>query len=313
MNSRVSRRLFLAGIPAVAATGAAGLYISQRPTSTGDTKKAPTIVPLYSSDRVLAAGVSQRIPFAVVDDANATGLQDSDAVSVKVVRDGTVIDQLQVAGRVVEHDHVGEDVDPDHQHAELFRYYPLQAELPEPGIYDLEIDFGDVKSSMPVQVFDASEVGIVLPGTPMPAVVSATIDEPLDVDTLCTRFEGTCSFHEDSVATLLQQAKPLAVLIATPALCSTAYCGPVLELLIEAADRYPAINIVHLEPYANSAAVSNNFADPDIRLADSMAELGLEFEPSLFLVDESGIVTERIDNLFDASELDAALTRLSQS
>lgn len=306
MNQGVSRRAFLAGVPVLAA-GAGFFYLNRTDEEPG----SPTLVPLFSSNRVIAAGVNQRIPFAVVDDERTAALADDDSVSVRVFRDGEVVDELTVAGRVVEHDHVGQDVDPNHQHAELFRYYPLRATLPDAGIYDFEVSFSDAKATMPVQAFAPEDIDLVVPGQMMPSIESATVDSPGSVDTLCTRFEGQCEFHDRSVADLLTESKPLAVLVATPALCSTAYCGPVLELLIEASAKYPSILMSHIEPYANSAEVGNNYADPGIRLADSVVQLGLDFEPSLFLVDETGKLVERIDNLFDASELDMALASLT--
>ncbi len=308
MNDGVSRRAFLAGIPAAAVVGAGLFYVNR----SDQVKPSPTLVPLYSSDRVIAAGVQQRIPFAVVDDERTEKLKDSDSVTVRVLREGEVVEELAVPGRVVEHDHAGEDVDPNHQHAKLFRYYPLKATLPEPGIYDLDVVFEDVTSTMPVQAFAPDDIGLVVPGEMMPKIKSATITSPGNVDTLCTRFEGQCPFHDRSVAELLGESKPLAVLVATPALCSTAYCGPVLELLVAAAERFPSILMCHIEPYSNAAEVGNNYADPDIQLADSVIELGLDFEPSLFLVDETGKLVERIDNLFDASELEDALNALAK-
>ncbi len=307
MDQGVSRRAFLAGIPAAAVVGV-GIFYLKRPK---DEQAAPTLVPLYSPNRVIAAGIEQRIPFAVVDDDVASTLKDDDTVKVRVLQNGEKIDELSVAGRVVEHDHVGEDVDPGHQHAELFRYYPLRANLPDPGIYDLEVVFSGVTATMPVQAFAPDEIGLVVPGEKMPAIESATVNDPGSVDTLCTRFEQECPFHDKSIAELLSESKPFAVLVATPALCVTAYCGPVLELLIEAADRYPSISMCHIEPWENAAEVGNDYSNPDIRFADSVVELGLEFEPSLFLVDGKGELVERIDNLFDATELDSALKSLA--
>ncbi len=43
----------------------------------------------------------------------------------------------------------------------------------------------------------------------------------------------------------------------------------------------------------------------------SVQELGLTFEPSLFLVDPDGIVADRIDNVFDDLELRQGLAAIA--
>lgn len=275
----------------------------------------PTVVALFSPDHVLVAGRAQRIPIAIVAAGDAgdassdtPSIADDAPIEVTVRFEGDTVDELSVAGHVVDHDHVGQP-NPDHQHANLFRYYPLRTTLPTPGIYDLDVVVGDAEATLPVQAFDPAEVGLPLVGDPFPAIATPTFDEPAGVDRLCTRFEP-CPFHQTSADQLLTGDRPLAVLVATPAFCSTAYCGPVLETLIAAAPRHPGLDVVHVEVYANPDEVDGNFTDPRIRLAPAVAALGLGFEPALFLVDAGGVVVDRIDNVFDRTELDAALTTL---
>ncbi len=279
---------------------------------------APVVIPLFSSDRVLVAGRQQRIPFGLVTpsvdsaDADRVDLPTDDAVITVVVRfEGDEIDRVTVGGRVVDHDHVGEP-DPTHQHADLFRYYPLWTELPEPGIYDLTFEFGQTTSEAVIQAFDPAEVVIPLAGDPFPNLVSPTIDRPEGVDQLCTRLTQ-CPFHTVSVDEARAAGQAMVVLVATPAYCSTAYCGPVLDTLIDAVtDRGDSFQptVVHLEVWANGDEVNGNLADPAIRLAPAVEELGLTFEPSLFTVDAEGVILDRIDNVFDRSELDEVLGRL---
>jgi hypothetical protein len=276
---------------------------------------APTVVGLYSPSRVLAAGRPQRVPIALVADDGAGGevaLPADDAeIEVVVLDGGTEIDRIVLAGHVVEHDHVG-DVDPDHQHADLFRYYPLRFEVPRPGIYDLSIETGlaDVAAStLAVQFFDPAEVEIPLPGDRIAVPDTPTFDRPDGIDRLCTRFEP-CPFHTRSAAQVVDEGVPLALLVATPAFCSTAYCGPVLDTLLESVAGRDDLEVVHLEVYANTDDVGGNLLDPNIRLAAPVVDLGLTFEPSLFLIGADGILVDRIDNVFDRSEADAAIDRL---
>ncbi len=273
----------------------------------------PTIVPLFAPDRVLVAGRRQRIPLAIVtpatdEDAGIELPDDDEAITITVAFEGETIDEVTVAGRVVEHDHL-EDVDPDHQHADLFRYYPLRTTLPEPGIYDLSLAIGGAVSEIPIQAFAAEDATLPLVGDPFPVIRTPTVADPLGVDRLCTRFEP-CAFHGVDAAELIGAGRPLALLVATPAFCSTAYCGPVLETLIEQSAAFPDVEFIHVEVYANSDEVGGNYLDPDIRVAPALEAMGLEFEPSLFLVAADGTLVDRLDNVFDGSEVAAALAEL---
>jgi hypothetical protein len=320
--SKTSRRRFLsqagatvAGATGVIAFGGAGSMLA----ACGRPQVAPDIVALFSPDRVIAAGLRQRIPIAIAMPASGGNVAlpaDDEAVEIRLTRGGELIETVMVKGHVVDHDHVGE-VDADHQHADLFRYYPPRLTPPEPGIYDLEVVLGDGDSpfdpglvaTLPIQAFDPSEVTVPLPGDPIPAVTTPTFDDPSGVDRLCTRFEP-CPFHGIDFASVVGGGRPAALLVATPAFCSTAYCGPVLDTLIEAAADAAPVDIVHVEVYANTEEVGGNPADPDIRLAPAVQEIGLSFEPSLFLVDSNGILVDRIDNVFDLTEAKAALAAL---
>ena len=311
-----TRRRFLGELAALAAVpGLAGLVSACGSAGDGDGVAAPTVVPLFSPDRVLVAGRPQRIPLAIVapqagDDAVALP-DDDEAITITIDLDGETIDEVSVGGRVVDHDH-GADADPDHQHADLFRYYPLRATLPEPGIYDLGIDIGAATATLPVQIFDPAETSVPQVGDPFPAVTTPTVERPGGVDRLCTRFEP-CSLHRLDGADLVGTGRPLALLVATPAFCSTAYCGPVLDTLVEATAGRSDLDAIHVEVYANTEAVGGNYLDPAIRLVPAVEELGLTFEPSLFLVDGDGTLADRIDNVFDRSELDDALVALTGS
>jgi hypothetical protein len=46
-------------------------------------------------------------------------------------------------------------------------------------------------------------------------------------------------------------------------------------------------------------------------LAPTTEALALTFEPTLFLIDSSGTIQTRLDTIYDAAELDAALASLS--
>lgn len=306
----LSRRRFLGrlGGTIVGGTVLGGAAISSLVVggcSDPTTGPSPQVVGLFSSNRIIAAGREQRLPFGLVDPGEVVA--DSTTVSVEVRLDGEVIDAQTVPGRIVGHDHAPGTQ--DHEHADLLRYYALRTTLPEPGIYDLVITVGDHELGLPVQAFDPAEIELPLSGDPFPQVETATHRNALGVDPICTLFEGPCPFHTRSATEVLSGGQPMALLVATPAYCATSYCGPVLGTMIEASADFPTIGFVHVEPWANPSE-GEGLTDPDLRRSPTIDALNLTFEPALFLVGSDGVIVDRIDNVFDATELQDALQAL---
>ncbi len=268
------------------------------------------LVRLFSSDNVIVADRPQRLPFGLVDNG-APVVGEGGNVDVRVLLNGEMIDEVVVPSRLVTHDHPDGDGTAPHEHSDVVRYFPLRTTLPRPGIYDIEVTIGDQTILLPVQAFDPDEVDIIVPGERFPSLDTPTLVRPGPMDPLCTLFDGPCPFHERTVTDVLQAGEPLAFLIATPAFCSTSYCGPVLETLIASAGNFPSIRAVHLEVYENPREVDGDLDDPNLRPVSAFAELGLTFEPSLFLVDRDGVLVDRIDNVFDSAELELALAGIA--
>ncbi len=269
------------------------------------------IAAMFSPDRVLVAGIEQRIPFAIIAPNSETREQtaipdEGEAVTVTLLSGEEALDSVELVGGLVAHDHV-EGTPDDHAHADLLRYYPARFTMPEPGIYDLVVTIRGVESTLPIQAFDADDVFIPIAGSVLEPFETPTFDNPDGVDQLCTRIEGACPFHERSYADIAAEQRPAAILVATPAYCSTAYCGPVVDTLMAAAEEVPGLDIVHAEVYANALEFGGNFTAPGIEISPAVQALGLHFEPSLFLVDGGGTVVDRIDNVFDLDEAVAAL------
>ncbi len=315
MVQPLSRRAFLrdtgiGGLGLATFGLAGGLGLSACGSSDPETAVlAPQIVRLFSSDQVIAAGIPQRLPFGLIDNGQVLVGEDA-AVPVRIFSDGNLLEETTASSRITSHDHPEGNGDSDHEHSDLARYFAVRTVLPEPGIYDLEVDLGDQTATLAVQAFDPTDIDVLLPGQPFPAIPTATTADPLGIELLCTRLPEPCTFHEHSADEILAQGRPMAVLVATPSLCFTAYCGPVLDSLIEIAPKFPDVEMVHLEVYANPESVGMDYTDPDIIVADAVASLGLEFEPSLFLVGSDGVVADRIDNVYDVTELETALALL---
>ncbi len=98
--------------------------------------------------------------------------------------------------------------------------------------------------------------------------------------------------------------KPVALLFATPALCQSRVCGPVVDVLeqvrAERGDSKTAF--IHNEIY------KENRVDQGLR--PQPAAYRLPTEPWLFIIDRHGRVADRIEGAFSADEVNAALDKV---
>ena len=98
--------------------------------------------------------------------------------------------------------------------------------------------------------------------------------------------------------------EPVVLLFATPALCESRVCGPVVDVAEqvehEAGD---GVNFIHMEVFKN-----NNASDG---YRPQLTEFGLRTEPWLFVSDGKGIIRSRIQGAFDASELEDAIRQVA--
>ena len=145
----------------------------------------------------------------------------------------------------------------------------------------------------------APAVGIAAPTAASPTTIDA-----LGVDPICTR-SPVCDLHTTSLDTLVGKGRPVAVLFATPARCTTQYCGPVLDSLLPLVGEYQdGIDIVHVDIYENSRT---NDTSPTV------TAWGLPSEPWLFGIDATGTITARLDGAFGQDEMRAVLDGLTNA
>jgi hypothetical protein len=141
-------------------------------------------------------------------------------------------------------------------------------------------------------------------GSAAPRAASPTKTDALGVNPICTRIPA-CPLHTTSLSDLIGTGKPVAVMFATPALCQTATCGPVLDQLLAVRKPYEdRVSFVHVEIYKSNKGVA---LDPTV---DAWALPG---EPWLYTVDGGGIVRGRLDGAFGRKEIVQQLDALVAS
>jgi len=108
--------------------------------------------------------------------------------------------------------------------------------------------------------------------------------------------------HEVDFADVVGK-KPVVLVFATPALCQTRVCGPVVDIAQQVADSYgEEADFIHMEIW-NDNDIGKG-PRPQVRAYH------LESEPWTFLVDRKGIVRDRIEGAFGVSELEEAMRKI---
>ncbi len=189
-------------------------------------------------------------------------------------------------------------------------YYPVTVDIPSAGNYQVTTTLSGKPASAAFRVDDPSQVPFPQVGQKLPDVQTPTTADHRGVDPICTA-QPQCPLHGTSLADVLAAPqKPIALLVATPAFCQVAICGPVLDVLLSQQAAYgQKVEMIHVEVYKSGQQAAENLASA--QLAPAVEALQLPFEPCLFLTSPDGTVVERLDNIFDERELGEALARLT--
>ena len=108
--------------------------------------------------------------------------------------------------------------------------------------------------------------------------------------------------HEVDFADVVGK-KPVVLVFATPALCQTRVCGPVVDVAQQVADSYKGkADFIHMEIWDDNDIAKG--PRPQVEA------FNLESEPWAFLIDREGIVRDRIEGAFGVSELEEAMRKI---
>jgi hypothetical protein len=301
----VTRRAVLLGAAGLAGTAALAACSSSGSSAAGsgangvtsNKSKGPIVVPLFDvGEPYVVTGSRQRLVLGLQGDGGATathlpadasiqllkGLKDpkpvGDPVAVKAHSDGTPI-----------------------------AYYPIELTFPSTGFFALELTVQGKSTSQAVQVFTPGQAKMVQRGDKMRPVDTPTPADHRGVEPICTR-QPECSLHGVTLTQALAKGQPTAFLISTPQFCQIGVCGPSLDLLIEAAPKYPGIQFLHAEVYEDAEKLGSI---QGAKLAPAVVDYDLTYEPVLFVVDGQGVLVDRLDNVFDRADIKKALDQVA--
>jgi hypothetical protein len=136
-------------------------------------------------------------------------------------------------------------------------------------------------------------------GDRAPAVETDTVASAGgDLSSIDTRVP-TSDMHDKSFADVVGK-KPVALLFATPQLCQSRVCGPVVDIAAQLKSRYgDRVQFIHQEVFRDN--------DPEKGLRAPLQRFNLPTEPWLFVVGPDGRVTARLEGSFGVDAFERAL------
>jgi hypothetical protein len=177
-------------------------------------------------------------------------------------------------------------------------FYVAEVDLPSPGNW-LGVAMIDVASqraagqgSVAVQAKVPAQIGTKALEGPSPVATS-----PAAIAKICTR-NPVCPMHYVSLDQALRSGKPTVLSFATPLLCSSRMCGPVIDELMVAFQNVGGsrANFIHSEIYPQ-----RDVSKP----APLYVDWGLKSEPWLVVIDRDGVIRARSEGPVAASEIEA--------
>jgi hypothetical protein len=188
--------------------------------------------------------------------------------------------------------------------SKLTGFYVADVDLPEPGTWlaaamvEVATQRAAAQGAIPVSAQVVAQVGSKARSGPTPVA-----DSPSARSRICTR-EPACPMHDISLEEALRSGKPTVLSFATPLLCPSRMCGPVVDEQLLAFQRVGAsrANFIHLEIYPQR--------DPG-KPAPLFTGWGFKSEPFVIVIDRDAVIRARLgEGPAAASEIAAALEPL---
>ena len=139
-------------------------------------------------------------------------------------------------------------------------------------------------------------------GSPALSEHTPTASSPQEAANIDTRLPPT-PMHYISLDAALRNGLPTVLAFATPLLCSSRMCGPVIDEVLDVYDRIgpTKANFVDVEVYPQRDAN---------KPAPEFLRWGFQSEPWVFVIDRSGIIRGRFEGPVVAAEITTALQPL---
>ncbi len=145
-------------------------------------------------------------------------------------------------------------------------------------------------------------------GQAPPPSNSPTLATEPNIKHLSTDLDPDLSFYETSIADAMTLGKPAVIVFATPAFCTSQFCGPMLDNVKDVSGNYAGeVTFIHVEPFVLDEE-GGLVAEGGIpAAAETTTEWNLQSEPWVFIIDADGLISTRFEGAASAEELTAAI------
>ncbi len=181
--------------------------------------------------------------------------------------------------------------------------YETQVPLAKTGTFPVLavslINGQQVGAAGSITVLPASKDPIPAVGDPAPRVDTDTLASAGgDVKKIDTRVPPS-DMHDKSLKDVLGK-RPVALLFATPQLCQSRVCGPVVDIAAQLKKTYgDRMQFIHQEVYKDNEVAKG--------LRRPLLDFKLQTEPWLFVMDRTGRITARLEGSFGFRAFEAAI------
>jgi hypothetical protein len=192
-----------------------------------------------------------------------------------------------------------------HEATDVRGIYVTHVTFPQPGTWGLEVfakqGEGPVASSrFSVTVLATSRTPAL--DTPAPRSHNLIASDVSDLRQIDTSDPPDPRLHQIRIADAIAQGRPQVIVFATPQLCTTRVCGPVVDVVRMLLPTYgDRVAFTHQEVWQDTSAQA---------LSPIMVEWNLQTEPWIFVVDGRGMIRAKFEGLTTVRELEVALQQV---
>jgi hypothetical protein len=178
-------------------------------------------------------------------------------------------------------------------------FYVASLEMPASGLTWIMVEARGTYGFSPIAVLDAPTTPRL--GTRAISVATPTPGHLRGVANLCTR-KPVCPMHDVSLDAALRAHKPIVFTIASPLLCTSRTCGPVIDEVVDLRARNKdKAAFIHVEPYKGDTAGA---------LSPAAVAWKIPSEPWTWIIDDKGSVRAHFEGPVIAAEIEPELKKV---
>ena len=139
-----------------------------------------------------------------------------------------------------------------------------------------------------------------------------TLDDVASLSQLTTGSMQDADLYRLTIAQALENDLPTVIVMASPAFCTNAVCGPQVEVLRDLKEEFEdEANFIHVDYYDNPEEIQGDLSRAIV--SPTVLEWGLPSSEWSFVIDKSGVVLERFEGFATLEELRQSLTQALES